>query len=307
MAFMTMLLCGCSEDLSKVVRVGFFPNISHAHALIAKNKGWFEQRLGGDIQIRWQVFNAGPSAMESLLADAVDITYVGPNPAINAYARTNGEDIRILAGATDGGAALVVNANKGIKNPSDFRGLKIGTPQLGNTQDVACRAWLLKNGIKITQTGGDAHVIPTPNPQQLQLFQKGDLDAVWTVEPWITRLEQEAGAKVYLEQNDAITTVLVSNVKLLNERPEIVKKFIQAHKELIEWINKNPEEAQKIVQAELEAITKVKIPMDLIQKSWKRMKFTSDINPQNINEFIDNANKCGVLELNIGTSNLFYK
>lgn len=287
-----------------VVQIGHFPNISHAQALVAhqlsrQGKGWFEARLGKDVEIQWRLFNAGPSAMESMFAGAVDITYVGPNPAINAFAKTRGRDIRILAGSADGGAALVVNPNLKIEKPSDFKGKKIGTPQLGNTQDVACRAWLIENDIEVKLTSGDAQVIATANPEQLPLFKQGNLDAVWTVEPWVTRLEKEANGKIFLEQKEAVTTILVTCNRMLKKHPELVKKFVQAHRELTDWINKNPAEAQKLAKAELEALTGGKISEELVKSAWPRLKFTSDVNKAELQKFCDYAFKCGFLKRRI--------
>lgn len=307
------LLGGCSDAQTKpVLRIGHFPNISHAQALVAhqlsrQGKGWFEQRVGDDVKLEWALFNAGPSAMESLLSGAVDVTFVGPSPAINAFARTGGEDIRIIAGSADGGASLVVNPSKGITKPSDFKGKRIGTPQLGNTQDVACRAWLVENGVNVTLTGGDAFVIATPNPEQLGLFRRGALDAVWTVEPWVTRLLEEADGKIYLEQKDTVTTVLVAGVKIIKERPELVKKLIDAQRELTDWINKNPEEAQKLAHAELQALTGGRIKMELVKKAWPRITFTSVANEKSLQDFVDSAFKCGLLKNRIDIKNLFYK
>src|SRR5215472_18283542 len=155
-----------------VLRVGHFPNITHAQGLIAhafsrQGKGWFEQRLGPGVTIQWFVYNAGPSAMEAILAKSIVLTYVGPNPVINAYARSRGDEGRIIAGAANGGSALVVQGDSTLQAPADFRGKKIATPQLGNTQDVAARSWLVAGGLRITQMGGDAHVIPTAKPDQL--------------------------------------------------------------------------------------------------------------------------------------------
>ena len=154
------------------LRVGHFPNITHIQALVAHNlsrqgKGWFEQRLGPGVTVHWFVYNAGPSAMEAIFASTIDLTYVGPNPAINAYAKSRGEEVRIIAGAVNGGAALIVQPDLQLRTAADFRGRKIATPQLGNTQDVAARAWLAAGGLKITQTGGEAQVLPTANPDQL--------------------------------------------------------------------------------------------------------------------------------------------
>src|SRR5437763_12908076 len=185
------------------VRFGHFPNVTHAQGVIAhafsrQGKGWFEQRLGPDVEVQWFTYNAGPSAMEAIFAGSLDLTYVGQGPALNAHFKANGEEIRILAGAANAGAALVIKPDGVIKTAADFRGKKIATPQLGNTQDISCRAWLKMQGFKVTLTGGDVIVLPTANPDKLGLFQSGGVDAVWTVEPWVTRLEREANAKVFL-------------------------------------------------------------------------------------------------------------
>src|SRR5712692_1409834 len=222
------------------VRVGHFPNVTHvqglvAHALSRQGKGWFEERIGPGTKIEWFVYNAGPSAMEAIFAKSIELTYVGPGPALNAYTKSNGDEIRLIGGAANGGAALVVQPDQNLKTPADFRGKKIATPQLGNTQDISCRAWLVAGGLKITQLGGDAQVIPTQNPDQLALFKAKKIDAVWTVEPWLSRLEKEASGKVLVEDKEVATTILVSSVKFLQQR-ELVKKFAQAHAELTDWI-----------------------------------------------------------------------
>src|SRR5919197_2487190 len=205
-----------------VIRFGHFPNITHAqgaiaHAFTREGKGWFEERLGPNIEIQWLIYNAGPSAMEAIFAKALDVTYVGQGPAVNAHLKSNGEEIRIISGAANAGAALVIKPDGAIKTAADFRGKKIATPQLGNTQDISCRAWLKANGFKVTQTGGDVTVVPTNNPDQLGLLQSGGVDGVWTVEPWITRLERQANAKVFLEDKDVLTTWLASSVRFLQE------------------------------------------------------------------------------------------
>src|SRR2546428_2015755 len=187
---------GAEEKL--VVRFGHFPNITHAqgviaHALSRQGKGWFEERLGPAIEVQWFTYNAGPSAMEAIFAGSLDITYVGQGPALNAHFKSKGEEIRILAGAANAGAALVIKPDGPIKTAADFRGKKIATPQLGNTQDISCRAWLKAQGFKVTQTGGDVKVLPTNNPDQLALLQNGGVDWGWEGEPWGKRFE--SGAK----------------------------------------------------------------------------------------------------------------
>jgi NitT/TauT family transport system substrate-binding protein len=290
------------------LRVGLFPNVTHAQALVAKNlsrdgHGWFEERLG--VTIEWFVFNAGPSAMEAIFARSIDFTYVGPSPVVNAYARANGRDVRVIAGAMRGGEALVVRGDA-IKKVEDFRGKAIATPQLGNTQDVECRAWLINNGIRVTLIGGDARVLPTANPDILLLFQQGKLDAAWTVEPWVSRLLAEAGGHIFVEPDDTVTTVLAGREEFLAANGDLARKFAAAHHELTQWIRDHPEEAQRRVRDELSALTRKEIPLALVQQAWTRLRFDDTISVEPFQSFLDQARLVGFLRARIDLSNILW-
>jgi NitT/TauT family transport system substrate-binding protein len=299
--------CGGSSDHGagepgkpRVLRIGHFPNVTHAHGLIQheltrEGRGWIEERVGAGVVVEWYTYNAGPSAMEALLSGDLDFTYVGPSPALNAHVKSKGTEVRVLAGATWGGAALVVHADGPLKTPADFRGRKIATPQLGNTQDVACRAWLADNGFHVTQTDGEVHVVPTQNADQLDLFRRGDLDAVWTVEPWVSRLEVEGGGRVFLEESDALTTVLVSSAKLLRDDRELVRKVVRAHADLTTWMAAHPAEAKELVRKELEEETKRAVSPELLDRCWKRMRHDDAVSLGVFEVFVHKAQQAGFL------------
>jgi len=306
---MVLALATAGNAEKVVIRVGHFPNLTHAQAVIGHGlsragKGWFEERLGPDVEVQWFVYNAGPSAMEAIFTKSIDMTYVGPNPAINAHLKSRGEEIRIVAGACSGGAALIVQGDGRIKTDADFKGRKVATPQFGNTQDVAARAWLKSKGLKITMTGGDAFVVPTSNPDQLTLFQNGDLDAVWTVEPWVSRLLLEAKGKVYLEESALwtetngkyVTTHLTSSVKFLKERPELLKKWLWAHVELTQWIQAHPDEAKKILNDEIKAETTRALARETLDSAWKRIDVTFDPVGKSLKKSAEDAYRVGFLK-----------
>ncbi len=282
------------------LRIGHFPNVTHVQALVAhgmsrQGQGWFEQRLGADVKLDWYVYNAGPSAMEAIFAGTVDLTYVGPSPAINAYAKARGEDIRIIAGAAEGGAALVVPAGSPLRGPTDFRGLRIATPQMGNTQDVSARAWLADGGLRVTLSGGDVSVIPTNNPDQLSLFKTGQIDAVWTVEPWVSRLEREANGKILVEEKDSITTVLVSARKFMEQHRDLARRFAAAHAALTDWIRDHPDEARAMVRDELDAETHTHVDIGLIAHAWNRIVLTNRVSRAELERFVVKAQQAGFL------------
>src|SRR6185312_11442085 len=186
----------------KVLRLGYFPNINHAQAVIGIGNGDFQKALGNNIEIKRFVFNAGPSAIEALFAKQIDATYVGPNPAINGYIVSGGKNVKIVAGASSGGAVFVVRNDSGIQSPKDFAGKKFASPQLGNTQDVALRKYLLDNGYQTKEHGGKLEVVPAKNADILTLLLKKQVDGAWVPEPWGERFIKEANSRLFLDERD---------------------------------------------------------------------------------------------------------
>jgi NitT/TauT family transport system substrate-binding protein len=264
------------------IRVGAFPNITHAQPMIGKANGSFEKAIGPSVKIQWTSFNAGPSAIEALFSGAIDMTYIGPNPAITGYVRSGGEALRVVAGAASGGAALVVRNDSGIQKPEDFHGKKVASPQMGNTQDVALRAWLKAHGMKSKDKGGDVQVMPLANADQLTLFLKKELDAAWAPEPWATRLIREGNGRLFFDERDLwpqgqfVTTHLVVSTKFLREHPDLVKKWIRAHVELTEWINAHLPEAKKILNQQIQKETGNALSPAVLDEAFGRLQVTYD-------------------------------
>jgi NitT/TauT family transport system substrate-binding protein len=282
--WVTTIITVFSDSLSAqtIIRVGAFPNITHAQPMIGKANGWFDKAMGSNVKIQWTSFNAGPSAIEALFAGAIDMTYVGPNPAITGYVRSQGEALRVVAGAASGGASLIVRSDSGIQKPEDFHGKKIASPQLGNTQDVALRAWLKAHGMKSQDKGGDVQVVPLANPDQLTLFLKKELDAAWAPEPWATRLIREGNGRLFLDERDLwphgqfVTTHLIVSTKFLREHPDVVKNWIRAHVELTDWINTHQPEAKKLLNQQIQKETSKALAPAILDEAFGRLQVTYD-------------------------------
>ena len=277
------LLAAVSEGSAQtVIRVGAFPNITHPQAMVGKANGWFDRALGSNVKIQWTSFNAGPSAIEALFAGAIDMAYVGPNPTINGYVRSNGEALRVIAGAASGGVALIVRNDSGIQKPEDFRGKRVASPQLGNTQDVALRVWLKAHGMKTTDKGGDVQVMPLANPDQLTLFLKKELDAAWAPEPWASRLVREGNGHVFLDERDLwpqhqfVITNLIVSTKFLKQHPDLVKTWVKAHVELTDWINGHLAESKKLMNAQLQKETGKLVSTVILDDAFGRLQITYD-------------------------------
>ncbi|MBI2915300.1 MAG: aliphatic sulfonate ABC transporter substrate-binding protein, partial [Elusimicrobia bacterium] len=274
----------CKQKTSRnALRLGYFPNLTHAQALVGVQTGKFQENLK-EFRFETKVFNAGPSAVEALFAGAIDMAYMGPIPAINAAVRSGGE-FKIVAGAASGGAELVVREGANIREVKDFHGLRVATPQIGNSQDLSARQWFQSNGFKLKEKGGDLDLLPVANSDQITLFLKKDLDAAWTVPPWSSRLRLEAGGKKFLDESelwkpitggDFSTAVLVVRNKFLKENPETVRKFVKIHLELTEWIGAHPEESKQNVNAQIKNLTGKPLSTDILVDSFAQVKFTVD-------------------------------
>ncbi len=282
------LLGGCSAQGSTAapagpaaeLRLGYFDNVTHAPALVGLEKGILAESLG-DTKLRSQVFSAGPATIEALSAGAIDAAYLGPNPAVNSFIKSAGKSVRILAGAASGGAALVVRA--GIDSPAELAGTTIATPQLGNTQDVALRAWLGEQGYDTdTAGGGRVHIAPTDNAQTLALFESGKIDGAWLPEPWVSRLVLDAGATVLVDEASLWpegafpTTVLLVRSEYLAEHPETVQALVAGHTASVGWLNAHPDEAATVINEKLTEDTGKGLAKAVITRALSRVTFTTD-------------------------------
>lgn len=283
------------------LRLGYFPNITHATAIVGVEGGIFAEALGPEVTFETATFNAGSSAIEALLSGAIDATYIGPNPAINGFAKSSGTAIRIIAGVTSGGAYLVVEPE--IDRVADLRGKKLATPQLGNTQDVALRTWLLENGLVTdAQGGGDVSILPQENSQTLETFAAGEIDGAWVPEPWATRLVEEGGGKVLVDERtlwptgEYVTTHLIVRTDYLEANPAIVRALLAGHLEANDLVNADPAQAQKLTNQGIEQITGKPLPAAVIEAAWENLTFTVDPIAASLQGSADHATSVGLLD-----------
>ena len=281
------------------LRLGYFPNVTHASAVLGVKDGTFQEALG-DTKLETSTFNAGPAAIEALLSGAIDATYIGPNPAINAFAKSNGDAIRIVAGATNNGAALVVKPE--INGPSDLVGKTLATPQLGGTQDVALRKWLLDNGLKTQTTGGaDVDIVNQENAQTLDLFKQGAIDGAWLPEPWASRLVLEAGGKTLVDEKTLWpdekfqTTILISSRQFLQDHPETINALIKGEVAETEKIQADPATAQTELNAAIGELTGKPLADTTIQAAFANIQPTWDPLAGTLDDIAANGVAAGTL------------
>jgi NitT/TauT family transport system substrate-binding protein len=280
-ALLLLPALACAAENAKPLRLGHFPNLTHAQALMARATGDFEKKIG--VSIKWSSFNAGPTAIEALFGNAIDAVYVGPSPTINGYIKSKGESFVIVAGAASGGAGLVLRGDVVVNDPArDYHDKVIATPQLANTQDVAARIWFSERGYKFKEKGGTLAIVPLANPDQLTMFRRKQIHGAWTVEPWLSRLEIEGGGKLALDEKTLwpdgryVTTQLVVTRAFLNGNPAVVRKLIAAHVEATQQINADKAAAAKVLNAELKKETGKALKPEVITRAMERIEFTWD-------------------------------
>ncbi len=302
----TLVGCGVQNSNNNpngqvTVRLGYFPNLTHAVALVGVARGTFKDALGPNVHLETKTFNAGPALIEALFASDIDIGYVGPNPAINGYTRSNGAALRIIAGASSGGALFVVRPGARIQSPRDLANKKFATPQVGGTQDAALRYYLQQHGLQTADKGGNVQIIPTDNPNILSLFQQGKIDGAWVPEPWATRLLIEGNGTVFLDERSLwprgqfVTTNVVVRTAFLQEHPDLVKKFLQAHVETVQYILKNQVNAKEIVNSEIQQITGKALAKKVLDQAYTNLNITYDPLTSTLLQSADRAYSLGFL------------
>ncbi|MFI5955714.1 ABC transporter substrate-binding protein [Cryptosporangium sp. NPDC051539] len=288
-----------TDGIAKELRLGFFPNLTHATALVGVKEGLFTKSLGSQTKLTTQQFNAGPAAVEQIFAEALDATYVGPNPTVNAFVKSKGKIVRVIAGAASGGVAFVVK--KGITEAT-LKGKRIGTPQLGNTQDVALRYWLKEKGLTATKEGGgDVKIQPQENAQILEKFTAGQLDGAWVPEPWVSRL-LAAGGEVLIDERDLwpnkrfVITNLIVRTEFLEKYPKTVKALLQGHVAANDAIKSDAAGSQQAVSDQIGKLTGKPLKLDLIKKAWPTLEFLNDPIASSLTAGAQHAEEVGLLD-----------
>ncbi|MDH6224036.1 aliphatic sulfonate ABC transporter substrate-binding protein [Streptomyces sp. MJP52] len=292
---------GRKTDGLDSVRIGYFGNLTHATALVANNKGFLQKELGGT-QATYQVFNAGPSAIEALNSGSIDIGWIGPSPAVNGYTRSQGKNLRIVGGSASGGVKLVVDPDK-VGSLEDVKGKRIATPQLGNTQDVAFLHWISEQGWKVdAESGkGDVSVVRSDNKVTPGAFASGSIDGAWVPEPTASKLVAEGGkvildeASLWPDEKFVITNIVVSQ-EFLTEHPEAVEAVLRASVETNEWINAHPDEAKRAANAQLELDSGKALPAEVLDPAWESIRITDDPLAATLDAQADHAVASGLLE-----------
>jgi NitT/TauT family transport system substrate-binding protein len=276
--------CGGDDgaDGQVTLRLGYFANLTHAQALVGLADGTFQKELGPDVTIKAKAFNAGPMEIEALFAGELDAAFIGPNPTVNGWVKSKGEALHIVSGAASGGALLIVRPAANITKPADLAGKKITSPQLGGTQDVALRSYVLKAGLKTKENGGNVTVLPTSNADTITLFKKGDIDGAWLPEPWASRLVTEAGGKVLLDERTLwpggrfVTTQLIVSSSFLRKHPAQVEALVRANVLVTQAMNADPAKAKEAVNAEIKRITGAALAPEVVEQAWANIEFTWD-------------------------------
>jgi NitT/TauT family transport system substrate-binding protein len=301
-----LVLAGCGSQSTTssgqtIVRLGYFPNLTHAVAIVGVERNTFQQALGSNVKLETTTFNAGPAEIEALNAGSIDIAYVGPSPAISGYVKSKGADLRVIAGASSGGVLFVVRPAANINTAKDLANKKIADPQQGGTQDISLRYYLQQNGLAPVDKGGNVQIVPTDNATILTLFKAGKIDGAWVPEPWATRLVVEGKGKIFLDERSLwpggkfVTTNVVVRKAFMDQHSDLVNKFLQAHVETVQWILSNAASAKTIINSEIKRITGKGMVQSELDIAWNNLDITYDPLASTLNQSADRAFSLGFL------------
>ena len=307
------------------LKIGYFPNLNHAQAIIGLNNGDFRQIIEndknlGNISLKGIVFTSGPSAIEALYAGQIDVAYVGPNPTINGYIVSGGDGLRVISGASSGGASFVVRNDSGIETVNDLGGKKFASPQLGNTQDVALKKYLIDNGYNTIENGGNVTVVAAKPADLINMFVNKEIDGAWVPEPLVAILKEQGDGFILVDERDLwppegkfVTANILARADYLEKNPEIIKKLLEAHVNETLWINqklsntnnsetdvKNIQELTVAFNEGLKKITGKTYPENQIKDALSRIEFTYDPLSSSLNKIAEDANDLGYINLGSG-------
>lgn len=306
LAIVTLVASACASSEAKlrgssdVLRLGMFPNLTHAPAYVGLEEGIFDEVLA-PTRVEVSYFNSGSDAGTALQSGSIDATYIGPGPAIGLYVQEPGS-VAVVSGVASGGASLVIRSGVEVSSAEDLAGKKIAVPGIGNTQDVALRTWLHEQDLGTNDEGGEVHVSAIDNTTLVQSFEAGDVDGAWEPEPWPSLLVAQGLAEPFLDESTLwpdgsfVTTHLVVNTAYMDAHPDVVRKLVQANVEAIELIAEDPARAKAAAQAGLIKAGAPSLDQAVVDAAWARLTFTWDPIASSLEKDAADAYALGYLE-----------
>ena len=289
------------DNTNDKIRVAFFPSITHVVPIVGIENDIFQENLTQQKIIEPKIFDSGPQVIESLFSNSIDLAYVGPGPIINGFLKSDGRDLKILAGAANGGASFIIQKNSGLDSIDNFHGKRIASPQISNTQDVSLRHYLSTNGLNPVEKGGTVFVLNISNPDIYTLFAKGEIDGAWIPEPWATILVEELdGIRLFNEnqfwpEKQFSSVLLIGRTDFIDNNPEIVRKWIESNDKTVQWINSNPDKAKMIYNHFMQDYMGKTFSKKIIDESFSNLEITSIPIENSVITFAERADLLGYL------------
>jgi NitT/TauT family transport system substrate-binding protein len=274
------------DSAPRIVRLGYFANVTHAQAVLGVASGDYAAAAAPS-KLTTRTYNAGPALIESLFAGEIDIGYIGPGPALNAHLKSRGQGVRIVAGSACDGVAVIARQGSGIRTLQDLRAKRIATPQMGNTQDLSARHYMIH-----TLGQPDANnILPVPNAELAAMMSRGRIDAAWAVEPWASRLVAEAGGVLIAEESDLWEggtfglTVVIASREFVEREPELLKRLLGAH---VDWTRRLAEDSVPHAPAMADAIERLtgkRLSPELLRNAMERVRFDFSVPTESLETF----------------------
>ncbi|SFL65089.1 ABC transporter, substrate-binding protein, aliphatic sulfonates family [Paenibacillus sp. 1_12] len=298
-----------TKQTTQQIRIGFIPNLTHAPALLAIHHELFKQQFDGQFETR--AFSAGPAVVDALLNNQIDIGYTGPGPVFEAFSKK--QNIQIISGVNQGGAALLVRADSSLQQVGQLRGKTIAIPQYGNGQHILLRQLLGRHGLKDVFRGGDIRIIQAKPSTLISMFANNQIDAALVQEPWVTLLENKAAARVLVDWQELYNeglypnTVIAVNRDFVQNHPEAVSRFLQAHNISLQSISEKRPDTYHTLSQSLEQLTGQSLSADAIERALKRIIWNSKTDHSTLQGFAQLIKQEGFLNKDIDFELLLVK
>ncbi|MDR5659241.1 aliphatic sulfonate ABC transporter substrate-binding protein [Serpentinicella sp. ANB-PHB4] len=291
------------------VSVGYFPNLSHAPAMVGIEEGFFAEELEG-LNLDTMHFPNGSLFMDALSTGQIDIGYVGPGPMINRYLQ--GGDVVLLSNASVGENVLVMRNDVEYNGVEDLHGKIIATASTGCTHDLLLRKMLQVEGMAVEENGGTVQRVAQRPATNVGMLQQKQLHGALVSEPWASIMEAEGVGRVVVDATEVPwdgnvpATVLVARRSFAEENPEIVEKFLKGHEQAINYLNENEEASIEIIRNQIKEITDQDIAPEIFETSLARVFYRSEIDKDVLQEFADLSKDLGFINGDASLENLFW-
>ncbi len=265
---------GDAQSRPLAIRLGVHTSVLGAPDVIAIREGYFKQE---GLEVEWRRFALGKDGRDAMIAGAIDINATAPTPFLIGLEKGVPFTAIAVNAFFCGSNHVVVRKDSDINSVAQLKGKRIGLPKGTITEYVFMARVAPAFGLKT----GEYEVANIPDAKdRIPSMVAKAIDAATLNDPFVAAGEHEGIIRSIENfcKYDPLPFIATATNKIVKENPDAVVAYLRGWLRAVKLIKEEPLKAAAVYAEEQKSLGR-EVPVSVLERSLRRMKWEPEITP----------------------------